>query len=46
MTTALKVLLRVVRRRMDRGEALKAILKDYPRLTGAEIAALTAALEK
>lgn len=36
MTTALKLLCRVVRRRMTAGEALEDILADYPKLTEAE----------
>ena len=36
MSTALSILCRVVRRRMDRGEMLEAILADYPKLTGEE----------
>lgn len=33
MTLKLKLLCRVVRRRVERGEELFAVLKDYPRLT-------------
>ena len=33
MTLKLKLLCRVVRRRMERGEDLAEVLKDYPRLT-------------
>ena len=36
MTLALKLLLRVVKRRVAAGETLDAILMDYPRLTEAE----------
>lgn len=34
MTLTLKLLCRVVRRRVERGEDLAEVLKDYPRLTG------------
>ena len=33
MTLALKLLCRVVRRRVNAGEALEAVLADYPKLT-------------
>ena len=36
MTLALKLLLRVVKRRLTAGEELEAVLADYPRLTEAE----------
>lgn len=36
MTLALKVLLRVVRSRVERGEKLDTILEDYPKLTEKE----------
>ena len=36
MTLKLKVLLRVVKRRVESGETLKAVLTDYPKLTEAE----------
>ena len=36
MTLALKLLLRVVKRRSAAGEELEAILADYPRLTAEE----------
>ena len=36
MTLALKLLCRVVRRRVNAGEALESVLADYPRLTAAE----------
>ena len=32
MTLALKLLVRVVKRRVERGEPLDAVLRDYPRL--------------
>ncbi len=36
MTMALSLLCRVVRRRVERGEDLEAVLADYPKLTEAE----------
>ena len=36
MTLAMTLLLRVVRRRVDRGEALDDVLAGYPKLTEAE----------
>lgn len=36
MTLALTLLLRVVRRRVSKGETLDTILADYPRLTQEE----------
>ncbi len=36
MTLALKLLVRVVRRRLTAGEELEAVLADYPRLTEEE----------
>lgn len=36
MTLKLKVLLRVVKRRMESGKTLEAVLADYPKLTGKE----------
>ena len=33
MTLKLKLLCRVARRRVERGEELNAVLADYPRLT-------------
>lgn len=36
MTLALKLLIRVVKRRAAAGEALETILADYPKLTEAE----------
>ena len=36
MTLKLKLLCRVVRRRVERGEDLSEVLKDYPRLTEVE----------
>ena len=38
MTMALNLLCRVIRRRLERGENLDAILADYPRLTEEELA--------
>lgn len=36
MTRRLKLLVRVVKRRVERGETLDAVLRDYPRLTEEE----------
>lgn len=36
MTLALKLLLRVVKRRVAAGETLETVLEEYPRLTEAE----------
>lgn len=36
MTRGLKLLVRVVKRRVERGETLDAVLRDYPRLTEEE----------
>lgn len=44
MTTALSLLCRVVRRRLEKGEALEAVLLDYPRLTDEEREAVREAL--
>jgi len=44
MTLALTLLLRVVRRRVSKGEALDAVLTDYPRLTEEERAQVESAL--
>ena len=44
MTLKLRVLLRVVRRRVEAGEALDAVLKAYPKLTQAEMLEIQAAL--
>ena len=44
MTTAMKVLLRVVKRRVECGEALEAVLADYPKLSEEEKAELKNAM--
>lgn len=36
MTRALSLLCRVVRRRVEKGEELEAVLREYPRLTEEE----------
>lgn len=36
MTLAMKLLIRVVRRRVNAGEDLDTVLADYPKLTEAE----------
>lgn len=45
MTLALKLLCRVVRRRVEQGEALEAVLTDYPKLTEDELAQVRAEME-
>lgn len=45
MTLALKLLLRVVKRRVAAGEALETVLEEYPRLTEAEKKTVREALE-
>ena len=44
MTLKLKLLCRVVRRRVERGEDLSEVLKDYPRLTEKQKAEIVEAL--
>ena len=44
MTLALTVLLRVVRRRVSKGESLEAVLADEPRLTQEERAQIESAV--
>ena len=44
MTLALKLLLRVAKRRLTAGEELEAVLADYPKLTEAEKALVREAL--
>lgn len=44
MTLKLKLLCRVVRRRVERGEELNAVLADYPRLTEKQKAEIVRAL--
>ena len=46
MTLKLKLLCRVVRRRVERGENLAEILKDYPKLTAEQRAEIIKALSK
>lgn len=36
MSMALKLLCRVIRRRVNKGETLDSVLKDYPRLSEEE----------
>lgn len=38
MSSALKILIRVVKRRVTSGEKLQEVLKDYPKLTTEEVA--------
>lgn len=42
MTAALVLLCRVVRRRVNKGESLDNVLKDYPKLTEEELAEVRA----
>ena len=44
MSTAMELLCRVVRRRVERGEALDEVLQDYPRLTEEQKAQIVQAL--
>ena len=44
MKTALKLLIRVIKRKMECGEDLEQILKEYPRLTTEEREQVLAAL--
>ena len=46
MTLKLKLLCRVVRRRVERGEDLSGVLKDYPRLTEKQRAEIVETLSK
>lgn len=46
MSTAVALLCRVVRRRVERGEDLAEVLKDYPRLTAEQRAEIVKALSK
>lgn len=44
MSTAMALLCRVVRRRVERGVDLSEVLKDYPRLTDKQRAEIVKAL--
>ena len=44
MTMALKLLCRVIRNRISKGESLDSILKDYSKLTQAELAEIRATI--
>lgn len=46
MTLKLKLLCRVVRRRVERGEDLSEVLKDYPKLTEEQREEIVKALNK
>ena len=46
MSTAVALLCRVARRRVERGEELTAVLKDYPKLTKEQRAEIVKALSK
>ena len=42
MTMMLKLLCRVIRTRISKGESLDSVLEDYPKLTEAELAEVRA----
>ena len=44
MSTAVSLVCRVARRRVERGEELTEVLKDYPRLTAEQRAEIVEAL--
>lgn len=46
MSTAVALLCRVARRRVERGEELSEVLKDYPRLTEMQRTEIVEALSK
>ena len=46
MSTAVALLCRVARRRVERGEGLSEVLKDYPRLTEEQRVEIVQALSK
>ena len=46
MSTAVALLCRVARRRVERGEELTAVLEDYPKLTEEQRAEIVKALSK
>lgn len=46
MSTAVALLCRVVRRRVERGKNLPEVLKDYPKLTAEQRAEIVQALSK
>lgn len=46
MSTAVALVCRVARRRVERGEELIAVLKDYPKLTEEQRAEIVKALSK
>ena len=46
MSTAVALLCRVARRRVERGENLAEVLKDYPRLTAEQRAEIVKVLSK
>lgn len=45
MTMALRLLLRVVKRRVERGETLERVFADYPKLTEEEKREIRAAIK-
>lgn len=46
MTMALSLLCRVIRRRIEKGENLEAVLRDYPKLTEEEREVVRRAVKK
>lgn len=46
MTTALSLLIRVVRRRLEKGEDLGTVLADYPKLTEEELEEVRAVVQE
>ena len=46
MSTAVALVCRVARRRVERGEELTAVLADYPRLTAEQRTEIVQALSK
>lgn len=46
MSTAVALVCRVARRRVERGEELSEVLKDYPRLTEEQRSEIVEALTK
>lgn len=46
MSGAMKLLVRVIRRRVEKGEDLKAVLAEYPKLTEEERALVERALQE
>lgn len=45
MTSTLKILIRVVKRRVAEGETLQDVLNDYPKLTPEEVEIVNSEIE-